>query len=570
MKKNRNSLARSIASDALMFLAILIAFTLRWVRRAYPMQHQYTVFFVLSGETSGHNEGFAASLIFGFIVPSILVFALYRLALCFVQKKVKALSSKVHLAASAGAAIFMTALAVFLLKAYRYPAIIAEAKKEPVSSQFYQDNYFDTKKAILGKTGSGKTARNLVMIFMESMETTYFDVAHGGVFEKTPIPRLQAFAQSETFFGGGKNIEGTSWTVAGLLSKLGGLPYYNPFNKAADGTVTGALTGAAMTSDILALDGYECIFSMGSEKYFENRDALLESHHFQIHDIDYYKKSGLLAPDYKVFWGFEDEKLFTIAKGELSKLGEGDAPFFYGLLTVDTHFPNGFLCKNCKRTKRDQMLDVLTCADDLVGSFVDWIRAQKWGADTLIAIAGDHNFLDAPCNNFIEKNSTFSKSETEKKRKFFFCLIDGSGAKNKVVAEGEQASAFLNEASGAESEIARGSESADSSFDKINEIKSKEAARGKKADFSLGEANKSESEIAGGASAEGFGRNEREFSSFDIMPTILTALGYKLQSGRAALGVALQTGKKTLIELVGQEALEKQIMKKTKEYDALK
>lgn len=535
MKKTRHNLALAIASDALMALALLTAITLHWVRRAYPMQHQNTVFFVLAGETGGHNEDFAASLIFGFIVPAILAFALYRFVLWLLQKKVKALTTKKVFYASLLAAVATVLLAVVLLKAYRYPKIILTARGKAVPSKFYQENYLDTKTTLLTSNIEKATKRNLITIFMESMETTYFDTAHGGVFAATPIPNLQRFAQNYTFFGGGKNIEGTSWTVAGLLSKLGGVPYYNPFNKDAKGVVTSALTKVTMLPDVLAADGYECVFAMGSEKRFESRDALLESHHFKIHDIDYYREKGFIAPDYKVFWGFEDEKLYEIAKTELSALGESSTPFFYGMLTVDTHFPNGFICKNCKRTANNQMLDVLSCADNLVGNFVEWVKAQKWGENTLIAIMGDHNFLDAPCNNFIAECTALSKKETEKNRRFYFTLIDCAKEKTK------------------------GTDTTSDTTDTVNGQKLKNS-----------ESDNKGFEKEGGGKGFDARSTWRDFSSFDVMPTILTALGYTLKDGRAALGVALQTGLPTLTQTLGQAVLESEIMLRTVEYEKLK
>ena len=103
---------------------------------------------------------------------------------------------------------------------------------------------------------------------------------------------------------------------------------------------------------------------MGSEKNFEYRDILLESHGYEIHDIFWYKKNGFLDENYKIFWGFEDLKLFEFAKKELDTLSLGEQPFVYSLITVDTHFPSGFVCENCKNDFSSQMQNVIRCSDE--------------------------------------------------------------------------------------------------------------------------------------------------------------------------------------------------------------
>ena len=96
------------------------------------------------------------------------------------------------------------------------------------------------------------------------------------------------------------------WTVSGLLSKLLAVPYYFPFSKSGSKLKqtfsVECLPSAVALTDILTDFGYKCVFSMGSEKNFEYRDILLESHGYEIHDISWYKKNGFLCENYKIFW----------------------------------------------------------------------------------------------------------------------------------------------------------------------------------------------------------------------------------------------------------------------------
>mgnify|MGYP002518075971 CR=1 FL=1 len=54
-------------------------------------------------------------------------------------------------------------------------------------------------------------------------------------------------------------------------------------------------------------------------RFAENRDLFLEDHHVEIHDIKWYKENKMIPEDYQVFWGFEDSKLYSMAKIELEK-----------------------------------------------------------------------------------------------------------------------------------------------------------------------------------------------------------------------------------------------------------
>lgn len=504
----------TVIVDCCLAFAFCSWFALFWARKNYPMQLHSTVFFVLKSSTSNGDANLPLSMWRGFIAPGLIWFIIYRVITIFIMLKQEKLWGKKFLTFTSHyifSAVFILIIAIVAainLKAWKYPYLSYTLNKTPVESKFYQENY-KVPKATLP---NGEKKRNLVVIFMESMESTYFDKDNGGVFDITPIPNLQALAKSNINFsttdtlGGGVNIEGTTWTAAGMLSKLSGLPYFNPFIKTADGIK--CLRNATFLTDILNENGYKCVFSMGSDKYFENRAALFEDHHTMIHDIEYYKRTGLIPSDYKVFWGFEDAKLYKAAKKELYDLGElslKGTPFFYGMLTVDTHFPAGYVCEECKPLDGEpQMFTALRCADSHVAALVEWVLSQKWGADTTILITGDHCYLNAPDNDFIAQNSNLSEKNRENKRHFLDIIINPTP-------------------------IIYNSELTIRAF-----------------------------------------TTPHEFSSLDIMPTVLNALGYKLAGDKAALGVSLFSGEKTLLEKYGRATLEHNLMMRTKEYEALR
>ena len=97
----------------------------------------------------------------------------------------------------------------------------------------------------------------------------------------------------------------------------------------------------------------------------------------------------------KVWWGFEDKNLFDWAKDEIIKLSKEEEPFNFTMLTVDTHFEDGYLSDSCKADYGDQYSNVISCASDMIYEFVKWIQEQDFYENTTIVLAGDHLTMDS-------------------------------------------------------------------------------------------------------------------------------------------------------------------------------
>ena len=486
-------------SDLFFISATSLVFSVPWGLKNYPLHLTWNVFFVLASDTSGHDSGTARSIIFGFVIPTIAVYLLYCIVRYFLYKKnIKINIKKMFFANLIYFSVFLLVL-ICSTRLWSYFFIYKEVTSEPKSSAFYKENFLNYDDSVIIVP---ENKRNLIMIFLESMEPCYSDVEHGGVFKENLIPNLTKYGMNNINFsdsdllGGGFNFAGTSWTVAGILSKMAAVPYFNPFKK-YNGKLT-CLKNAYTLNDYLAEQDYVQFFSMGSEKQFENRDLFLEDHHVEIHDIKWYKENKMIPEDYQVFWGFEDSKLYSMAKIELENLSNQSKPFFFGMLTVDTHFPYGYVCDECKNELDSQMKNVVRCADNQVGKFLDWIQNQEWFSNTTVVILGDHAYLDAPLNNFITEQGILPKKVINSKRRFINIII------NPV--------------------------------EELKEIKQK----------------------------------NRCYSSFDIMPTILEALGNKFSKKGIGLGRSLFSDSETLVEKYGVEKLEKETMKNVIEYNKLK
>ena len=58
----------------------------------------------------------------------------------------------------------------------------------------------------------------------------------------------------------------------------------------------------------------------------------------------------------------------------------------------------------------------------------------------------------------------------------------------------------------------------------------------------------------------------REFTTMDLFPTVLAALGYKIKDNRAGLGTNLMSEEKTLSEKLTSDYMDSNIRKKSKLY----
>lgn len=240
--------------------------------------------------------------------------------------------------------------------------------------------------------------RNLIYIYLESMETSYSDIKHGGGLDHDLIPELMKLANSENTFNHGKGYEVlqcNGWTAASLVASTSGANLKTPISQDDTMVEYQFMDGAYTLGEILEKEGYNQVFLCGSDGGFAQRDLYFSQHgNYAIHDYYYAKDNGFFPSDYRVWWGYEDNKLFEYAKKELKELSAKDDPFNFTMLTVDTHFFNGWLCEDCDIIYPDQYSNVIRCSSHKVNEFIKWIQKQDFYKDTTIVIAGDHLTMD--------------------------------------------------------------------------------------------------------------------------------------------------------------------------------
>ena len=289
------------------------------------------------------------------------------------------------------------------------------------SDDFIEDHFVDARQVSITFPDS---RRNLIYIYCESMETTYADISSGGAFEQNVIPELtqlafdnECFAGNSGCLNGGRVFPGGEWTMGGLFAQATGTPLKVPIANSRLDSVDALFPEIIALGDILAEQGYHQEFLLGSEVEFGGRRAFYEPHgDFDIYDYTWAADNGFIPEDYRVFWGFEDERLFELAKLRLTELANSDEPFNLTMLTVDTHFEDGYVCRLCgQEFGEDQYSNVMACSSRQLYSLIQWIQSQSFYADTTIILCGDHTTMD----------SDYCESVSEEyPRKTYTCIIN--------------------------------------------------------------------------------------------------------------------------------------------------
>ena len=277
-------------------------------------------------------------------------------------------------------------------------------------SSFIEDNYVDPKKTVITFP---EKKRNLIYIYLESMEMTFADGESGGAFPQNVIPELTEISmEGDNFSGdtgvlnGGHVMPGSTYTMAGIFTQSSGLPLKmdlgeqytdtrGSFNKM--NTQDSFFSGVTALGDILDGEGYNQAFMLGSDATFGGRRLYMRDHgDFEVCDYKWAVEQGLIPKDYYVFWGFEDEKLFSYAKEKVLELADQEEPFNFSMLTVDTHFEDGYRCDLCRDDfEGNRYANAMACSDRQVNEFIRWIQKQDFYENTTIVLCGDHLTMDS-------------------------------------------------------------------------------------------------------------------------------------------------------------------------------
>lgn len=396
MQKNILRIVETFISVLLITLAGLLSFSIAWMFKTWTNLSMEELVFHLKVPLEGTNEDMIIEYIQSCAVPTVIIF-LTAMAIIAAYRKKKEYSIIVR----GGMICSLAIMVIGISYTWKELDIGNYIKNQNSDSDFIEQYYVNPEKTSLTFP---ETKRNLIYIFLESMETTYSDQANGGAFEQDIIPELTQIAQenedfsgTDTQLNGGEVFPGSTWTMGAMFSQTSGLPLNVSSIGANDmDTQESFMPGLTTLGDILEKNGYSQTLMLGSNATFGGRELYFTDHgNYDIEDYNYAIEQGWIPSDYSVWWGYEDQKLFQFAENKLQELSTQDQPFNLTLLTVDTHFEDGYVCDLCQDEFGEQYADVMACSSRQVAEFISWIQQQDFYSNTTIVISGDHLTMDS-------------------------------------------------------------------------------------------------------------------------------------------------------------------------------
>ena len=397
-KKEKHTKRTIITALVVILVAVAALFSLgaAWVMNTWQNLTMDELMYQLSAPSTGTNQEMIWDAVLKWVLPAALIILFFALLFHFIRNHRKVLKIMLVLTTALAVAVICITKNIF----WDTLEVDAYIDYQNNPSTFIEDTYVDPSSV---EITFPETKRNLIYIFLESMETTYSDTENGGGFETDVIPELtqmaeenEDFSGSETRLNGAYSLPYTTFTMGAMFGQTSGLPLKNNVGNNDMSTQDHFFSSTTTIGDILEDNGYHNVLMLGSDATFGGRRLYFTEHgDYDIMDYYYAKSQGWIDQDYKVWWGYEDEKLFSFAKDELDELSQSDQPFNLTLLTVDTHFEDGYVCDLCDDEYDDQYANVMACSSRQVEAFIEWCQTQSWYDNTTIVICGDHPTMDS-------------------------------------------------------------------------------------------------------------------------------------------------------------------------------
>lgn len=377
-------------------ITVLLCSSIRWMFKTWKHLSMEELIYQLNAPIEGTSTSTLKDYAVSCIPITVLVLLMVIILLVYFRKKKK----MYYITEGAAAALSVVLLIGFVSMTWNRLEVGAYLKNQNSDSDFIESNYVDPRDVTLTFP---EKKRNLVYIYLESMETTFASEAEGGGFEEGCIPELTQLAQEnedfsgeDTALNGGIPLPNATWTVAGMFAQTSGLPLSIPIEENSMDTQENFFADVINIGDILQQQNYKQTLLIGSDATFGGRRLLFTQHgDYEIIDYGEAKNREMIPEDYRAWWGYEDEKLFEFAKQELLKNAETGEPFNFTMLTADTHFEDGYRCANCPDKYWTSYANVIAHSSSMVSEFVEWIKQQDFYEDTAIVISGDHATMDS-------------------------------------------------------------------------------------------------------------------------------------------------------------------------------
>ena len=411
-----------IIGSVLLFVSVLIIMSVIWGNRTFSVKTFSQIVFHLKVPMEGTDNGiyldwFISTIPFSILITGIMTLIIFNLHCCFKKRKEQIFSFMRNNYIKIGILAVVGSL-IFTINNYNLIKYMFNIFEE---TDIYEKYYVDPKEVNISFNNE---KRNLIHLYLESVENTYSNLKIANEKATNYIPELTTLAKENISFsnnndlGGSKTVDGTQWTIASQVSQNMGIPLTLPLTSPDYDEDRAFLPGAYSIGEILENNGYVNEFMCGSKADFGGTSNFYKQHgNYIIRDYDSFVESGEIPKDYFVFWGIEDAKLFELAKKDLSLLADEGKPFNMEIATIDTHTPDGYLCDLCKEDHKSQYANVIECQSRQVNNFIEWCKSQPWYENTTIVITGDHNSMS---------EKFFTKLDKDYIRTPYNCIINST------------------------------------------------------------------------------------------------------------------------------------------------
>ena len=292
------------------------------------------------------------------------------------------------------------------------------------NSSIIKDNYIPAQKVNIEFPNN---KRNLIIISVESLENTLFTQQQRGNWEYEIIKELYDIRNADNAITFNKNngmymLTGASYTTSSLIANASGVPvkvgtYYNGYKK--DHFMNGLYT----LGDLLKDNNYNNEVISGAKTSFGGLDNYYQQHgNYNILDSNTLEKKGYkLSKDDYGAWGFNDNYLFNLAKKRLEVLSKKDEPFNLNLITIDTHFVDGYVGNYSETTYDKQYENAYATTSKIINDFINYLKEQPYYENTTIVIVGDHLIMQ----------SNFVNDKMFDNRTIYFCILNSANKEYK-------------------------------------------------------------------------------------------------------------------------------------------
>lgn len=294
-------------------VCLLIAFgatvTVDWLYETFGHLSMDEIIFHLKVPMQGTNTDIIATFMKQCLWKVILPSAIIALALIYPMVKDIKIIHEIHTSERRKTILVSITISILILiisidKILKTTDIKEYIKNQTHDSNFIAKEYVRPEKT---KIEFQEEKRNLIYIFLESMETTYYSVQDGGLSQYDLMPEISKLAKENINFsdtnklGGAYTLYGTTWTVGAMAAQTAGVPLKLSIEDNAMEEYSTFLGGAYSIGQVLQKNGYHNFLLLGSDATFGGR----------------------------------------------KNLSEQEQPFNFTMLTADTHFPDGYKCKDC-------------------------------------------------------------------------------------------------------------------------------------------------------------------------------------------------------------------------------